>query len=508
MSKNLECWPFLYGRLWLLDYQTIIAPEFVYESKSKSILTNVANKKLTGEEEAFYVEINNPNAGELTLVFRAIETTFEEMNIEGSGSLKDSSGKEIRLTEGIVIKGWFQNEKLIVTKEDLEKAHEMLIEPYRELWGKFGSLSVTPSQPFSIPQDRPPSSCLQYRIEKPYVAKAVEPPKNEKEAEKSQESVSVAPFSKSKKWENTKTDSFYDEVTSAIFLPKGKSLAIRYQKEQTILIRNFETGKDTTFINQKSVRREGTTPIAISPNGQYMSIGATGGIYTYVVELWSIKEPKKAPKEIGKDSGYLIRDKVRALAFTPDSKILLSASKDNTIFFWDIKSRLPLVEPIKFGNEIRAIAVSPDKYNSIFAVGNARGWIESWDWKSGTKIKSFLGSSPNGPPINSLAFSPNGKILVSGDKGGSIKLWNVDTGEQLNIGNHSAIVTTVAFSPDGKLIASGDDRGTIKIWDIGTMKNAILREHSGAVTSVSFSPDGKTLASASKDRTVRFWERV
>jgi len=69
-------------------------------------------------------------------------------------------------------------------------------------------------------------------------------------------------------------------------------------------------------------------------------------------------------------------------------------------------------------------------------------------------------------------------------------------------------VTTVAFSPDGKLIASGDEGGMIKIWDVKTMENAILREHRGAVTSVSFSPDGKTLASAGKDRKVRLWERV
>lgn len=90
----------------------------------------------------------------------------------------------------------------------------------------------------------------------------------------------------------------------------------------------------------------------------------------------------------------------------------------------------------------------------------------------------------------------------------SIKLWDVDRAEQLNLGTHSAIVRTVAFSPDGKLIASGDDSGIIKVWDVETMENVILPKHGEAVTSLAFSPDGKTLASGSKDKTVRLWERV
>ena len=73
----------------------------------------------------------------------------------------------------------------------------------------------------------------------------------------------------------------------------------------------------------------------------------------------------------------------------------------------------------------------------------------------------------------SIAFSPNGKILASGDScGGAIKLWDVRSGKELKrlAGNFIEVVTSVAFSPDGKTLASGTDTGAIKLWDLDSGK--------------------------------------
>src|SRR5689334_1715478 len=72
---------------------------------------------------------------------------------------------------------------------------------------------------------------------------------------------------------------------------------------------------------------------------------------------------------------------------------------------------------------------------------------------------------------------------------------------------HTALVYSVAFSPDGKLLASGDFEKIIKLWDFASGKELReLKGHTGPVYCVAFTPDGKTLASSSHDQTIRLWD--
>ena len=108
--------------------------------------------------------------------------------------------------------------------------------------------------------------------------------------------------------------------------------------------------------------------------------------------------------------------------------------------------------------------------------------------------------------VNSLAFSPDGKVLASGSKSQTIKLWDAATGqEQATLQGHMKPVFSLAFSPDGKLLASGSGDKTIKIWNTATRKKQITLNALGSVESMMFSPDGKTLAFSNRDKpnTVR-----
>lgn len=511
--KNLDCWPFLVSANRDLDYRTIVAPDFMCEVGDANILAEAAGGKITAENVALYREIHKSKVGKLTIVFRVIETTFEDIGIEGSGVLQDKpeGGREILLTEGIVIKGLLPD--VIVTKDTIEMAHGMIIQPYREFWEWTSYQPAIPSVCFSLPQDSS-ESCLKYQKLQPYGIDIPQPPPT-KIADRPQ--VPVSPVvdsqkksSKSQEWRSQRTNSFDGEVTSVTFLPKGNSIAIRYEHQQTIIISDsdFESNKNILFSNKDIIGFSYPHPIAISPNGQYIASAIIKKLGDSIIKLWNIEE-KKEHKEIHGHKNIEF-SRIIPIAFTPDSEILISGSQDKTIFFWDVKSSFRRGEPIKeFASEIRAIAVSPDEYSYIFVIGDSEGNIQSWNWNSRKKIKSFPAQgSSNGLPINSLAFSPDGRILVSGGDDSSIKLWDVSGAEELKSGKHSARVRTVAFSPDGKLIASGDDSGIIKIWDVKTMANVLLPRHDNAVTSLAFSPDGKTLASGSKDRTVRFWEKV
>jgi WD40 repeat protein len=109
--------------------------------------------------------------------------------------------------------------------------------------------------------------------------------------------------------------------------------------------------------------------------------------------------------------------------------------------------------------------------------------------------------------IRALAFSPNGKILASGENYQTIYLWDVTTGQQLTNSQTETTVNTLQFSPDGKTLIGGSWNGKIQLLDAHTLR--LLSTHIGHtdwVNALMFSEDGKTLFSASRDGTILLWD--
>lgn len=113
-------------------------------------------------------------------------------------------------------------------------------------------------------------------------------------------------------------------------------------------------------------------------------------------------------------------------------------------------------------------------------------------------------------PVNSVSFSPNGKIIATGSDDHTVRLWDVTTRRQIGapLTGHTNRVSSVAFSPDGKTLATSSNDHTVRLWNVATHRqiNSSLEGHTSAVFRVLFSPDGRTLASASNDHTVRLWD--
>ncbi|KAL4078818.1 hypothetical protein V8B97DRAFT_2067943 [Scleroderma yunnanense] len=108
--------------------------------------------------------------------------------------------------------------------------------------------------------------------------------------------------------------------------------------------------------------------------------------------------------------------------------------------------------------------------------------------------------------VLSVAFSPDGRHIVSGSNDKTIQIWDAQTGGQVGkpLQGHTDSVMSVAFSPDGRYIVSGSDDKTIQIWDAqtGGQVGKPLQGHTDSVMSVAFSPDGRYIVSGSHDHTI------
>ncbi|WP_051041501.1 WD40 repeat domain-containing protein [Oscillatoria nigro-viridis] len=109
--------------------------------------------------------------------------------------------------------------------------------------------------------------------------------------------------------------------------------------------------------------------------------------------------------------------------------------------------------------------------------------------------------------VTSVVITPDGQTVVSGSSDSTIKLWNLNTGQELHtLSGHSHGVTSIALAPDGQTLASCSKDKTIKLWNLSTKEEIYtIAGHSDIITSVAIDPDGKTLASASEDTTIKLW---
>ncbi len=336
---------------------------------------------------------------------------------------------------------------------------------------------------------------------------------------------------------------FTRPVTSVGFSPDGRLMALA-GRDATALLVDATTGAVVL-----TLKLDGPAHVAFAPDGKSVATATD----SKTIQLWEIPSGVEKAKLRGGPA------QVSGVAFSPDGKsvavvgVTTDERTPGVVTVWDMVTQLPLrlqggpIQP-------QSVAFAPD--GATIAVGGVGGRIRQWELPGGHLKPSAIQTSG---AVNGLAYAPGGGILASalgiGAEDGIVRLWDAASGKEIGVfSGHSGICRAVAFSNDGKKLLSAGAARSLKMWDVSA-KNvlatlwqdaehqylpvplalaaaadgsliaiatedrgvllrdamtgelaATLKGHADSVTCVAFSPDGKTLATGSADMTIRFWD--
>ena len=333
------------------------------------------------------------------------------------------------------------------------------------------------------------------------------------------------------------------KINAFTYSPDGKLIANENDRE--IHIWDAQTG-DPLRILEKYVHE---SVVVFSPDGKSLATGFSRGYKDWPLNVYN------------SETGELIRSikahtyMITAVMYSPDGSLLVSGAKDKTIKIWDAETGA-LRTMIGGGeNVVTQTAYSPDGKTLVQIVKAAdtlrqkhQTRIRIWDAETGALLHAFDGPdtftasltfSPNGDSfafavprahaiwvcgaldgkllhtirdpkfgVSMVKYSPDGKILASGNTAGALQLWNPDNGVHIRtFRGHADPIRFIAFSRDGRIIATGGERdGAVHLWNINAgEKLHTLQGHAANAVPAGFSMDGKRLVTFSEDNVLRVW---
>lgn len=283
-------------------------------------------------------------------------------------------------------------------------------------------------------------------------------------------------------------------ISALSFAEDGSLLAVgRYQEVELLNLGNGQfTGKLAGEASQ-------VRALAFSPDGKLLAAAGGNPGQFGEIKLWDVA----GRNELRVIRGH--RDNIFAVAFSPDGRTLATCSYDRLIKLWDVASGNEIKTLKDHTDAVFSIAFSPD--GKRLASASADRTVKIWDVASGQRLYTLNDALD---AVNTIVFHPSGRILMGAGADRTIRLWALDQAEGRQINSliaHEDAINVLALSPDGKLLASAGADNALKLWNATTLEEHLTIERQPDwVFALSFSPDGKQLAAGRYDGSIAIYD--
>ena len=233
--------------------------------------------------------------------------------------------------------------------------------------------------------------------------------------------------------------------------------------------------------------------VAWSPDGRQVLSGGAD----QTARLWDAA----TGKQIRVLEGHT--DTVQAVAWSPDSRQILTGGQDGTARIWDATTGAETRTLSGHSAAVRAVAWSPDGRQIL--TGSADASARIWDAASGSELRKLTGHKGF---VLSVAWSPDGRLALTGGGDNTARQWDVATGAEVrSLLGHTSFVYAAAWRPGGRRILTGSADGTARLWDAASgVTIRTMKGHASTIFAAAWRPDGRQALTASDDRTIRVWD--